>query len=974
MKKITKFLFLLLVTAVLTTALSLCTFAADEDIFLFSKGSSPEFPQGGVVFISAKNENISGDIVIPETCDGEEVRAISDAGFSGCKNITSITIPATVKVIASNAFYNCTNLEKIIILGEIESVGYEIVVGTKWLENQPEGFVYLDDICVDYKGEVPENSDLIVKEGTRIIAPSIFYRKYCDVNSVILPEGLEEIGEQAFWGCGAESVVFGDGLKKIGVAAFGANNISEFIIPDSVTEIDGGAFKANPIKTIKLPEGLTVLRDLFSNTSSLPENLHIPKNVSSIDMNMFKNSSAKNFSIDEENQYYWTDGKGLYNKSVDTLYQYLDKQAEKIELPDTVKTIPENAFRGFHNLKEVILSPSMDKIINNAFKDCSALETVVIPEGIKQINEAAFAGCDSLEKIYLPDSITKIFEGAFSNCGNLSEVRLPEGLTGLGNIFHECKKLTQLHLPKNMCSVKGFLVDGTNYIEKFTVDENNEYICADESGILFSKDKTRILCYPTQLKGDEYTIPETVTNIDAYAFEGNHYLKTVTFNENISGIGEGAFHYCENLENFLSIPDKAIIVEIGAFDRTKWYSNQPDRVVYFGKVAYTYKGSIGNVNFESIALREDTKSIASFAFFLVYDLETIVISDKLEFIGNYAFDITAVKNVIYSGTKEQWDKITVCVGNGPLLKAKKTYETVKHIFIKTEGEGATFGKNGILTKYCECGYSEQEELIGIKEPTVDKKVFVHHIDNHDPRYPKITVKRLNGKALTYGTDYTLKWSEENSFYPGNYTVTVKLLAPYEGERTISYQVVPAATDKITATTKTDSITLNWTKADKATGYRVYQYNPSTKKWKKIASVKTNTYTVKKLKAGTDYKFRIKSYTKFSNGDVIFSTKYKTFETATKPLTPTVKLSSTKAGTATITWTNVSGESGYQVYYSTSKNGTYKKVNSYKADTLKATKSKLTRGKTYYFKVRAYKKTPSGTVFGSFSSVKSVKIK
>ena len=139
-------------------------------------------------------------------------------------------------------------------------------------------------------------------------------------------------------------------------------------------------------------------------------------------------------------------------------------------------------------------------------------------------------------------------------------------------------------------------------------------------------------------------------------------------------------------------------------------------------------------------------------------------------------------------------------------------------------------------------------------------------------------------------------------------------------------------------------------------------------------LKTNTYTVKKLKAGTDYKFRIKSYTKFSNGDVIFSTKYKTFETATKPLTPTVKLSSTKAGTATITWTNVSGESGYQVYYSTSKNGTYKKVNSYKADTLKATMSKLTRGKTYYFKVRAYKKTPGGTVFGSFSSVKSVKIK
>ena len=444
----------------------------------------------------------------------------------------------------------------------------------------------------------------------------------------------------------------------------------------------------------------------------------------------------------------------------------------------------------------------------------------------------------------------------------------------------------------------------------------------------------------------------------------------MTFNENISGIGEGAFHYCENLENFLSIPDKAIIVEIGAFDRTKWYSNQPDRVVYFGKVAYTYKGSIGNVNFESIALREDTKSIATFAFFLVYDLETIVISDKLEFIGDYAFDITAVKNVFYSGTKEQWDKITVCVGNGPLLKAKKTYETVKHIFIKTEGEGATFGKNGILTKYCDGGYSEQEELIGIKEPTVDKKIFVHHIDNHDPRYPKITVKRLNGKALTYGTDYTLKWSEENSFYPGNYTVTVKLLAPYEGERTISYQVVPAATDKITATTKTDSITLNWTKADKATGYRVYQYNPSTKKWKKIASVKTNTYTVKKLKAGTDYKFRIKSYA--TNGTLTINSTYSSAISGVPVLTKVENLRMTNRGTdfISVRWDKNSDADGYMVYiYDGTKWTCVKTMTSNSAVSHKITG--LASGKAYKITVKAYK-TVGGTKLISDTVTISVK--
>ncbi|MBR3971930.1 MAG: leucine-rich repeat protein, partial [Ruminococcus sp.] len=602
MKKLRNAAFRLCFMALVFAACIFSVSAADEDKLQFYFSTTPDEPTG-FISVGAKNTDISGDIVIPEMHDGKEVKAIIIHGFENCKNITSITIPDTVKTIKDRTFYNCTNLEKITMLGKIENVGIDVVLGTKWYENQPEGFVYLDDICLDYKGDVPENSDLIIRDGTRIIAPSIFYRKNCDVNSIVLPEDLEKIGYEAFWDCGAESVVFGEDLKKIGRDAFGANNISEFIIPDSVTVIGGGAFRANPIKTIKLPESLTRLEDLFGTAVTLPENLHIPKNVSSIDLNMFKNSSAKNFSVDEENQNYWSDGKGLYNKSADTLYQYLDKEVVRLELPDTVKTIPENAFRGFHNLKEAVLSPSMDRIINSAFKDCSALETVVIPEGIEQINESAFAGCTALEKIYIPDSVTTIYEGAFSNCSNLSEVCLPEGLTGLNNIFHECKKLTELHLPKNVCSVQGFVTRGTNYIEKFTVDENNEYLCADESGIVFSKDKTKILCYPTQLKGDEYVVPETVSDIGVYAFEGNHYLKSVVFNENINFIGEGAFHYCENLESFISVPDKVIKIGIGAFDRTKWYNNQPDRVVYFGKVAYTYKGSIGNVNLESIALR-----------------------------------------------------------------------------------------------------------------------------------------------------------------------------------------------------------------------------------------------------------------------------------------------------------------------------------------------------------------------------------
>lgn len=95
---------------------------------------------------------------------------------------------------------------------------------------------------------------------------------------------------------------------------------------------------------------------------------------------------------------------------------------------------------------------------------------------------------------------------------------------------------------------------------------------------------------------------------------------------------------------------------------------------------------------------------------------------------------------------------------------------------------------------------------------------------------------------------------------------------------------------------------------------------------------------------------------------------------TKPAKSTLTVTSISKGKANLSWTNVSGKTGFQVYYKDSKDGTYKKYKSYSGNTVKATVTSLTSGKTYYFKVRAYKKVDGKTVYGAFSSAKSVKIK
>ena len=196
---------------------------------------------------------------------------------------------------------------------------------------------------------------------------------------------------------------------------------------------------------------------------------------------------------------------------------------------------------------------------------------------------------------------------------------------------------------------------------------------------------------------------------------------------------------------------------------------------------------------------------------------------------------------------------------------------------------------------------------------------------------------------------------------------------YEGEKDFYFTIRPGTTEEVKATQTTSSVTLKWSKVKKATGYRVYQYDSSTGEWKTLKTTTERTYTVKNLKPGTKYEFSIKAYTKTADG-TIWSKNTTRIETATKPATPSLKLTSTKNGTANISWSNVKGESGYQVYYSDKKNGDYIKINNYSANTVKTSKAKLTSGKTYYFKVRAYKKTASGTVYGSFSSVKSIKTK
>ncbi len=238
--------------------------------------------------------------------------------------------------------------------------------------------------------------------------------------------------------------------------------------------------------------------------------------------------------------------------------------------------------------------------------------------------------------------------------------------------------------------------------------------------------------------------------------------------------------------------------------------------------------------------------------------------------------------------------------------------------------------------------------------------------------PAVTVKDAKGNVLKKGTDYTVTY-EKGRKMPGKYTVNIVCKGNYSGEKKLYFKIKAAAPKSITSKKTTSRITLSWKKAAGADGYRVFQYNAKTKTYKRIADIKSTSYKVKNLKAGTIYKFKVRAYTK-DDGEILGNLSA-VYTTATKTKTPSIKsISSTKKGKVSLSWSNVSGETGYQVYYSTKRLSGYKKAASYKMNVVKGTVSELKSGKAYYFKVRTYKKTASGYVYSSWSSAKRIKVK
>ncbi len=375
----------------------------------------------------------STDLVIPSEIDGVKITGIASNAFSNNKNLVSVTISEGIKTIDINAFSFCPKLETVNVPNGLISVSTFAFSETPYYSNLPDGLVYLGNLAFEYRGDMPENTEIEIKPGTISINASAFWYQN-NLTKITLPDGLEYIRGEAFTHCGElKEIDIPDTVKEIGYAAFeGCSNIQRVKIPEGITTVEANTFSGcSKLSQVEFPESLTTVGDAAFMGCAMTE-INLPESVTVIGQDSF---SGTGYFNDENN---WTDSILYYknfalNSKVDIAEANIKEgttyicaglfdtrgRLTSVIMPDTVTAMGNEVFSFTTMLSKVEFSENLEAIPTLSFNG-SAIKSIEIPSGVKEIRFGAFYDHTNLKTITIPASVTEIgyqAVGYFSNYG-----------------------------------------------------------------------------------------------------------------------------------------------------------------------------------------------------------------------------------------------------------------------------------------------------------------------------------------------------------------------------------------------------------------------------------------------------------------------------------------------------------------------------------------------------------------------------
>ena len=301
----------------------------------------------------------------------------------------------------------------------------------------------------------------------------------------------------------------------------------------------------------------------------------------------------------------------------------------------------------------------------------SANGAITIPSKIDgkpvtRIGDGAFEDCTGLTSITLGNSVTSIGEMAFLCCTGLTSITLGNSVTSIEDAaFADCTGLTSITIPNSVESIGHDAFLGCTSLTSINVARGNNYYSGN-NGVLFNKKKTELIRYPEGKSQTSYTIPNSVTSIGEMAFLCCTGLTSITILDSVTSIGACAFADCTGLTS-ITIPDSVTSIGYGTF-------------------------------------------------LCCTGLTSITIPNSVTSIEDAAFDgCASLKDVYYTGSKDEWKAISIGEYNGCLLNATIHYNwTGEHVCTnkKLVTVPAQCEVNGMSYYICtECGKQIGEATI-----------------------------------------------------------------------------------------------------------------------------------------------------------------------------------------------------------------------------------------------------------------------
>lgn len=530
--------------------------------------------------------SVPATTALPDTYRGLPVTRLKKNAFSSNMTLTDLYIPSSYETIESGACRNCYMLKNVTLENGVKKLGLASFSGynlskvtlpdtlldwgimpfgtTTAIEYvlkgdnvnyvQEDGIIYDVDKTAVYVGSSTASGDIVFPETVTRVKAYAFVRNK-SITGLTFKGHIDAIEWGAFFQCPYISeLVFEKGVKEIS----GVDSEQGKIFAEKYDYEDGGDFNLNgaffrsccgslwdeetfeslgfaTLENLVL-KGIEKIGDCAFQDCNI-RNLKIDKTVRYIGEAAFTNSGSDYIFTSvsmlgaEENDFYAIKDDCIVEKGSGP--QYLGKNGDRLLV------YAQNSSAVQFDVPEGVtyISPF-------AFAELKNLETVTLPEGITELYGWTFSAVlgSSLKSVLLPSTLVSlrsdtcvfgevqlmgITDGVFTGCENLSEVefRGTPSLEYIGANTFYVTALREFEIPASVAYV-GFSAFLNEYLVSLSVEDGNEVYFADE-GVLYTKDMTTLVCYPSRKAATSYTVPEGVAAIEGYSCEETAFLETL---------------------------------------------------------------------------------------------------------------------------------------------------------------------------------------------------------------------------------------------------------------------------------------------------------------------------------------------------------------------------------------------------------------------------------------------------------------